>query len=77
MTKEEAIAIYLAAGGKITYCSPGNAKNAKGKKNTSTRSKKCLTYNTTSAPGLRSMNWNSILNVPVPYNGHKMMMNHY
>ena len=74
MTKEEAIAIYLAVGGRITYCPPGNAKNAKGKKNTSTRSKKCLTYNTTSAPGLRSMNWESSYNTPTPYNGVKIIM---
>ena len=76
MTKEENIA-YLASGGKIIYCPPGNAKNAKGSKTTSTRPTKNQTYNTTFSPGLRSMNWNSILNVPVPYNGHKMMMNHY
>ena len=72
-TVEELIAIYLAAGGKITKCPNGKKKNYS-KKNTSTRSKKNLTYNTTFAPGLRSMNWESSYNTPTPYNGVKMIM---
>ena len=72
-TTEELTAIYLAAGGKITVCPNGKKKNYS-KKNTSTRSKKNLTYNTTSAPGLRSSNYNSVYNCPTPYNGVKMVV---
>ena len=73
MTNKEAISIYLAAGGKITVCPNGKKKNYF-KKNTSTRSKKNLTYNTTSAPSLRSSNYNSVYNCPTPYNGVKIVV---
>ena len=69
--------IYYAAGGKKTIYRPGWAKNAKTIKNTTTRSKKCMSYNTTSAPKMRSMNYDSTYNCPTAYNGVKMMMNNY
>ena len=77
MTNKEAISIYLAAGGKITNCPDGKAKNANLPKTGSVRSKKNLTYNITSAPGLRSSNYNSVYNCPTPYNGVKMVVGKY
>ena len=55
---------------KITQCPPG--KPYKDHKGTSIRSKKNLTYDTTSAPALRSFNYNSVCNAPAPYNGQKI-----
>ena len=59
---------------KITQCPPGKASGTKEYKCTSTRSKKNLTYNTTSAPSLRSSNYNSVYNCPTPYNGVKIVV---
>ena len=70
-------AIHVATGGKITKCSPGIPPGYKYHKGTSTRSKKNLTYDTTSAPALRSFNYNSVCNAPAPYNGQKIPISHY
>jgi len=62
---------------KITQCPPGKASGTKDYKCTSTRSKKNLTYDTTSVPALRSFNYNSVYNAPAPYNGQKIPISHY
>ena len=46
-------------------------------KNTTTRSKKCMTYNTTTPMGIRTMNFESTYNIPTAYNGVKMMMDKF
>ena len=62
----------------IIKCPTRWAKGSKSKTlNTTTRSKKCMTYNTTTPMGIRTMNFDSTYNIPTAYNGVKMMMNNY
>ena len=63
--------------GKSKKCRDGVAKGTNPFPTTSTRSKKCMTYNTTSAPKMRLMNYESDYNIPVPYNGSKMVVGKY
>ena len=74
---DKMIAEYLANGGKIKIGKTVWAKGSKPIINTTTRSKKCMTYNISSPPKIRSMNYDSVYNVPTAYNGVKMMMNKF
>ena len=73
----KALEIYYAAGGKITECKTGTAKGINGIKNTTTRGKKNMTYNTSTPAGIRTMNFDSTYNIPTAYNGVKMMMDKF
>ena len=74
MTEKELIELYMKEYG-VTICPTKPLKQFF--KNTTTRSKKCMTYNTTSPMGIRTMNFESTYNTPTTYNGVKMMMDHY
>ena len=74
---DKAKEIYFAAGGNITKCKPGIAKGINGIKNTTTRGKKNMTYNTSTPTGIRTMNFDSTYNIPTAYNGVKMMMDKF
>jgi len=74
---EAAKKAYYAAGGKKSV---GKTKWAKGSKpitTTTTRSKKCMSYDISSPPKIRSSNYDSVYNIPTAYNGVKMMMGKY
>ena len=74
---EEAKKAYFAAGGKVTKCRDGSAKGIDRYPTILARSKKCMSYNTTSAPKMRLMNYESAFNTPTTYNGSKMVMGNY
>ena len=70
-TDKELIAEYIAEG-KVTYCRPGKATGIY-PRSIYKRGKKNLTYS--DAPmGMRTMNFESVYNIPSTYNGTKLGM---
>lgn len=74
---EKAMKVYFAAGGKITKCPTRKAPGSVANKTILARSKKCMFHDTTSAPKMRLMNFDSAFNIPVTYDGCKMVMGNY
>ena len=70
----KAMKVYHAAGKKTTYGKTVWAKGAKPIKNTTTRSKKNMSYDISSPPKMRSMNYDSAYNIPSTYDGVKIVM---
>ena len=73
----DAVKVYTANGGKIVKCRDGSAKGTGYHRTIMARSKKCMTYDITSPPKMRLMNYEPVFNIPNPYNGCKMVMGNY
>ena len=70
----DAVKVYTANGGKIVKCRDESAKGIGCHRTIMARSKKCMTYDITSPPKMRLMNYEPVFNIPNPYNGCKMVM---
>ena len=76
MSDETLIENYLNNFG-VTKCPTRSARGVTRHATVLVRGKKNMRYNTNSAPKMRLMNYDSAYNIPIAYNGCKMVMGSY